>query len=449
MLTAIALGMTALVHQPLFDDIEAQKVAMHEAGISLAQDDAQLTQEVAVADLQELKGSVTKEFSSASASDVLRWLSGEGINFVVREQDLAGTKLTLNFKGTPKREALRAIGIALGGRWRREGSTYVFQKGGGAFMPMDEMGEGRWMQGEPGRNFVMPKMDGKDFNFTMPKMDGKDFNFVMPKMDGKDFKFAMPEMDEKHMKEMQEHWKMIEPQIKMELKGLEGLKHFDMQGLEKMKDGVYKTKDGKEVRVFRDMKDMSAADKAKWEKEMAKVKEFHKMDLKELQKLKEHSFKTKDGKEVRFYGDHHMSPEEQRKFELKMKEFGEKMRVFGDEMGKMRFEGPDVKVFGKMTDKQKKELEKGLRFKADGEHDRLFISPRGEGRFRVMEDDNIRGLLKSLTPSQRERMNRQGYLNPSDLTNNQRKMLGSLPDKGDWTISYSLDGEKITIKGKG
>jgi len=60
----------------------------------------------------------------------------------------------------------------------------------------------------------------------------------------------------------------------------------------------------------------------------------------------------------------------------------------------------------------------------------------------------IKELLESLTPAQKEKQEKQGYLNLDDLTPKQREMLGDIPKEGNWTFSYSIDGKKVTIKGK-
>ncbi len=57
-------------------------------------------------------------------------------------------------------------------------------------------------------------------------------------------------------------------------------------------------------------------------------------------------------------------------------------------------------------------------------------------------------LLGSLTASQKEKQEKQGYLTLADLTPKQRELLGSVPEEGNWTFSYSIDGKKLTIKNK-
>ncbi|GEM_PF-3242457 len=56
-------------------------------------------------------------------------------------------------------------------------------------------------------------------------------------------------------------------------------------------------------------------------------------------------------------------------------------------------------------------------------------------------------LLKSLTPEQKELQKKQGYLKPSDLTADQRKMAG-LDGKGTVEITIVRNGETLKIKGE-
>jgi hypothetical protein len=63
-----------------------------------------------------------------------------------------------------------------------------------------------------------------------------------------------------------------------------------------------------------------------------------------------------------------------------------------------------------------------------------------------LEKNNIKKLLESLTIEQRDLHNRQGHLKARDLTSAQRRLLGIGDQKGDWTLSYKMDGRSITIK---
>ena len=71
----------------------------------------------------------------------------------------------------------------------------------------------------------------------------------------------------------------------------------------------------------------------------------------------------------------------------------------------------------------------------------------GDAKAFSFKSQNIGDLMASITKAQWELQAKQGYLKSSDLTAAQRKMLGSETVKGDWTITFSVDGKTLTIKG--
>ena len=60
--------------------------------------------------------------------------------------------------------------------------------------------------------------------------------------------------------------------------------------------------------------------------------------------------------------------------------------------------------------------------------------------------ENVKKFIASLTPAQRELAKKQGHLKPSDLTKEQRELLGIGTDET-VNITFQIDGEKVTIKG--
>jgi hypothetical protein len=61
--------------------------------------------------------------------------------------------------------------------------------------------------------------------------------------------------------------------------------------------------------------------------------------------------------------------------------------------------------------------------------------------------DSFEKLMKSLTAEQQAKHKKNGYLTASDLTAEQRKLIGGLPE-GNFAISYTIDGRTLTIKSK-
>lgn len=73
--------------------------------------------------------------------------------------------------------------------------------------------------------------------------------------------------------------------------------------------------------------------------------------------------------------------------------------------------------------------------------------PAPHGQFRstiTIPRTDFKALMASLTPTQREKHRKQGYLRPSDLSYKQRGMLGNISGKYD--ISVDLNGQKLRIK---
>jgi Na+-transporting NADH:ubiquinone oxidoreductase subunit NqrC len=58
------------------------------------------------------------------------------------------------------------------------------------------------------------------------------------------------------------------------------------------------------------------------------------------------------------------------------------------------------------------------------------------------EITDVKALMKSLTPAQRELQKSRGYLKSTDLTPAQLKML-PVSGTGDWSFTFTVDGEKL------
>jgi hypothetical protein len=62
------------------------------------------------------------------------------------------------------------------------------------------------------------------------------------------------------------------------------------------------------------------------------------------------------------------------------------------------------------------------------------------------QGSDLADVAKSLTPSQREKNKSQGFLYWSDLSKDQQSKLGAQSWSGNWSITYSKDGETFTVK---
>ena len=202
----------------------------------------------------------------------------------------------------------------------------------------------------------------------------------------KDFKVPEFKVDEKIWKEMSkaETFRFVAP------------KEFDKKHFEEM------------------MKNMP-----KFEGRFNTMPEFQKLDSERSRKIQEkiQELRKKSG----------MPPT----FEMLNPEAFNKMRFQG--LDKMKIEGLEkMKLEG--LDKMKFEELKGLQ----GVKPYVLDSKK----MRIVE------LIDSLSATQREKHEKQGYLTLEDLNPKQRAMLGDVPSDGNWTFSYSIEGKKLTIKNK-
>lgn len=202
-------------------------------------------------------------------------------------------------------------------------------------------------------------------------------------------------------KKARENAKYIAPEV---FTWRSGLSEKDRKELEQQMKKLHELKDLSDVRVYTDVKSIS-------EKELKALEE----SLKGLKSMP-HIF-IREGRE--------MTPAERKKFEESMRKLEVEMKELGDDM--------KVYTMPPMTGQQRKELE-GKWF---SERD----LPKAPAALRT---GTMEELMKSLTPDQRMKHEQQGFLKFSDLSGAQKKMLGS--PKGNFTISFNLNGKQLTIK---
>jgi hypothetical protein len=180
---------------------------------------------------------VTRRFNNAPLSEVVKWLSAEGVSFVLKEADVPpNTRITLNLVNQPLPDAIRAIGTALGGHWQRHGQVYTFQKGTTPFSIVAPPAgvraprEGVYFQGVESEEFKkrieeMMKAVPRDFDMKAWREGmglSKDFD---PKVwfEGKEFRKITPEERERLRKQLGD-----------------SVKVFDREAIVKMRDEAIK-----------------------------------------------------------------------------------------------------------------------------------------------------------------------------------------------------------------
>ena len=357
---------------------------------------------------------VSADFQHASVADVMDWLTKNGANFVAADSELPkDATITLNAKDVPMRELLDAIASALGGHWERQGNMRVFRKGAGFRVLEGNRAFGE--DGDSNLHFMTPDSgsmkvfsdDGKNFQFVTPdkgqfkvfRGDGK--TFVMP--DGKNW--SMPDMEN----------------LKARLKDL------PMNG--------WSEETQKQVEEA-----MRAAQKA-WEEsgEQQKVSEKAMEDAERAQEKSR------------------LDPEQRKEIEKAMEDARKAMEGNGDEMRAARKAMEQARQEMEKARKEHPEMfrnfsgDNGKFFVKPGQGNQFFYTAPGNGNFKaprvwINRSGDLKNFVNSLSEEQREKNRRQGYLNASDLTANQLKMLGIDSDSKNWSITIKQDGESVTVK---
>ncbi len=350
--------------------------------------------------------------------DVVKWLRSTGVSFVIADSEISKRKISIKMENQPLKDAMEAIAEAMGGRWVKKGEVYTFSQGSPfLFAP-----------GAPARE-IAPR--------EFARVEG----------------FAIPPQALSGEKMTPEQRAKFEKEMKNFAKGVEG---FEIPPM-----------------VFSGEK-MTQEQRAKFEKE---VKGF-KLDgkaFKELLELKDVEGKLLDLKrgDVKVWiNGKEATPEQIKKLESKgnLHFFGGDMKGLDEKTVKQIEEAMKISEkqldlhFKGMTEKQKAEMKKKFTFSDD--LDLLDKAKQTEVRAKMLdaekhlnlakpmldkvktmkfENADIKSLMKSLTPAQRELHKKQGFLKSTDLNAEQRKML-PVGGSGDWSFHFSIDGDSLTIK---
>ncbi|MBS1710679.1 MAG: hypothetical protein JSS71_03000 [Armatimonadetes bacterium] len=186
-----------------------------------------------------------------------------------------------------------------------------------------------------------------------------------------------------------------------------------------------------------------------------------------------------------------MTPEEKAEFEKGMAEFRKSMQEFGESMKNFRFDFhmpdmdfhmPDMdfkfngKDFDKMTPEEKAEFDKemakmkeelkNMKFEFKGFDKDEFDKEMGRVKIEIdkakqeagkareeakkamkIHVENMEKLFASVSDRQWELMKSQGYLKLSDLTKEQREMLGNPQGDDEFNMTIERNGKKLVIRG--
>lgn len=301
---------------------------------------------------------VTRSFSNAKLAEVLDWLKSQGVNFVVRPDQVASdSRLSLNAVNQPLGDVMKAIAKAFDGAWVKEGELWVFKQGA-----------------------------SRNFAFAVP-----DVTMIPPialeKM--KDFKgFTEKDLEnDPEFKKWAEEWKK---EWSAKAKEWESrAKELELEF------------DGPKVRVWTD-------------KDLEKDPEFKKW----VEEWKKDAEKWAKEAEKQF------GPEFQKRMQERAKAFAERAKKWKSEESEL---------------KGSEEMKRAKEFYRQG---------KAESRAIFVDDKIIREFIETLTAEQWAKQEVQGYLTLADLTDKQRELLRDLPADGTWSITYSIDGKTVKLKGK-
>lgn len=384
---------------------------------------------------QEDSQKVSASFNHAAVSDVMDWLTKNGVSFVADDGDLPKDEtITLNVQDQPLDDVLNAVASALGGHWERKGQVRVFRKGEG-FTVLGDDGDVL----TPGKNWKMVAPDAKAWSVGP---DGKSWS-VGP--DGKGWK-DMPKI-QAFGKDGDQMFVMPDiPDVNINIPPM-----GDMQGLEKLKN-------------LQDMPGLSDDVRKEIEEAMKQAQDAMSKNgeaMKESQSEREEAMKAvaKAMEEARSAQDNSgMTDEIRKEVEQAMKSAQDAMKSSGEQMKESRAGQEEArKEVEKAMEQARKAIEQARKEhpEAFGNGNFFYGNPDGKSntyqyRFgkgaTTITGSSFKKFANSLSPEQREENRRQGYIRWQELSDAQRKLLGVSGDGKGWTIKIDQDGDEITVK---
>jgi hypothetical protein len=361
---------------------------------------------------------VSVHFEKASPQEVIDWLTKQGVSFVTSDSDFPSDKrITLNVVDQPIADVAQAIAAALGGHWESRGNVMVFRKGGvsglstfGDPFKVDQnlrglvdSGRGLSRTRDPlslpqrgsGPSGLMSAKDWEEYNKSLRQRIGSRGSLFTP---GTKFQGTPPNMDPKE-------WQKINEAARKDIE--KSMEHMRKSMEEMHKSGAFD-------RAKMTEKDMELLRKS--------IEQAHKSGSLDRSKMQ-------------------MSEKEMERFHKDMENMHKELER---ELGSLNREQHPF-MDPKAAEKMAREMQE--RARKQGGWQAAPGARSGQNVFRT--DSGGQDLLRlgrSLSPDQKEKHRRQGYLNYSDLTPSQQKYLGRMSRDGNWTLRYSGEGHDFTIK---
>jgi|GEM_PF-5941515 len=367
---------------------------------------------------------ISLHFRNAKPSEVFAWLESHGINFVASSGEFSDdARITLNLKDEPIETALNAIARALGGRWERDNGVRIFKRRGAEV----------WAQAGP----LSSAKDWAELSksapwakdgFQLPKMPPMPPMPPMPSMPKMPAMPPLPKFDDRGMNS--EDWQKkygadYEKKIKQYTDEIQ--KKFGPEYQKRMEEYSKKLQEKfgpeyeKKMKLYTDEQNKFFG--PEYQKKMKEYEQkFQKEFGPEFQKEMKDWSKQFDGKTFK------MDP-----FFLK-----------NGNLGSAKDQADFDKLF-KQSDKFMKEFNPRT-----FDHD-LFKGKKLEWKSDPMFKLNghpvdVKAFLKTLTPDQKDKMSKRGYIWWDDLTGEQKEALGGRPG-GKFEIKYKIDDDEIAIRG--
>jgi len=333
---------------------------------------------------------VTAHFSSATAKEVFDWFETQGLSFVVDDSQIpAGARVTLNVVDQPVDVVADALAQALGGHWTMRNGIRVFRKG-----PASNMGAFTFSPDDLPKSMQVfgGKGGPKFFNWT----DGSS-------------------------QSVQDEAKKIEDQAKAFQKEFGPAFQQDLKEKIQAQDWQKQLGSDFQQKLQDDMKGSFGPD---WQQ------------------------KLQAGTQGQFGPDFQQKLQDEIKgqfspdFQLKLQK--DVQGQFGPEFEK-RIEkmAQDLAKSAEELSREIQRQENSGQFKSSSDWSRLF-QDRQDAMPKVVD---AKKFLSTLTPGQKDIAKTRGYLRFSDLTDDQRRMLGGTPG-GHTILKFKTDGQQIEIRDK-
>jgi hypothetical protein len=100
---------------------------------AFALDQARFTSNYGMQKLAGMDKKVSANFNEATVGDVLKWISKQGVSYVVNHDELKSRKISMNLNGVKLHEALNALAESIGANWQVKGSMLILRNGFSGF----------------------------------------------------------------------------------------------------------------------------------------------------------------------------------------------------------------------------------------------------------------------------------------------------------------------------